>query len=100
MRGRESSGPEGRDDPTHLCPLTATDENAPPQPANASAEDAHWVEIARDSMVLVVAQDTFCSHSPTDVRSCIRRRSSALMAFSFATIRFFAVFRQTMKALR
>jgi hypothetical protein len=42
--------------PPHLCPLTATDENAPPQPANASAKDAQLGRVTRNGMVLVVAQ--------------------------------------------
>src|SRR5271157_2106100 len=42
--------------PPHLCPLTATYENAPPQPANASAEDAQLSRVTRNRMVLVVAQ--------------------------------------------
>jgi len=42
--------------PPHLCPLAATDENAPPQPANAPAEDAQLGRVTRNGMVLVVAQ--------------------------------------------
>jgi hypothetical protein len=42
--------------PPHLGPLTATYENAPPQPANASAEDAQLGRVTRNGMVLVVAQ--------------------------------------------
>ena len=42
--------------PPHLSPLTATYENAPPQPANASAEDAQLGRVTRNGVVLVVAQ--------------------------------------------
>ena len=42
--------------PPHLRALTATDQNAPPQPANATPEDAQLSRVTRNSMVLVVAQ--------------------------------------------
>ena len=42
--------------PPHLCALTATDQNAPPQPANATPEDAQLSRVTGNSMVLVVAQ--------------------------------------------
>jgi hypothetical protein len=37
--------------PPHLCPLTATYENAPPQPANASAEDAQLGRVTWNGIV-------------------------------------------------
>ena len=42
--------------PAHLCALTATDQDAPPQPANATLKDAQLSRVTRNSMVLVVAQ--------------------------------------------
>jgi hypothetical protein len=45
--------------PAHSGALTATDEDTPPQPANASAENAQLSRVARNSVVLVVAQHSF-----------------------------------------
>jgi hypothetical protein len=42
--------------PPHLCTLTATYEYSSPQPANATSKDAQLCRVARNSMVLVVAQ--------------------------------------------
>ena len=42
--------------PAHSRALTATDENAPPQPTNAATENAQLSRVARNGMVLVVAQ--------------------------------------------
>ena len=42
--------------PPHLCALTATDQDAPPQPANATLKDAQLSRVPRNGMVLVVAQ--------------------------------------------
>jgi len=42
--------------PSHLCALTATDQNAPPQPANATLKDAQLNRVPRNCMVLVVTQ--------------------------------------------
>jgi len=42
--------------PSHLCALAATDKHAPPQPANTTAKDAQLSRVARNGMVLVVAQ--------------------------------------------
>ena len=42
--------------PLHLCTLTATYEYSSPQPANATSKDAQLCRVARNSMVLVVAQ--------------------------------------------
>ena len=46
----------GETSPSHLCALTATDKDAPPQPANATLKDAQLSRVPRNSMVLVVAQ--------------------------------------------
>ena len=46
----------GETSPSHLCALAATDEDAPPQPANATLEDAQLSRVPRNGMVLVVAQ--------------------------------------------
>ena len=42
--------------PPHLGTLTATYEYSSPQPANATSKDAQLCRVARNSMVLVVAQ--------------------------------------------
>src|SRR5208282_4785613 len=42
--------------PPHLCALTATDQDAPPQPANATLKDAQLSRVPRNGMVLVVAE--------------------------------------------
>lgn len=42
--------------PTYLAALTATNENAPPQPASAPPEDAQLSRVPGNSMVLVIAQ--------------------------------------------
>jgi len=42
--------------PPHLCALTATDQDAPPQPANATLKDAQLSRVPRNGMILVVAQ--------------------------------------------
>src|SRR6266853_2674831 len=42
--------------PAHSRALTATDEDAPPQPTNAATENAQLSRVARNGMVLVVAQ--------------------------------------------
>ena len=42
--------------PAHSRALTATDEDAPPQPTNATTENAQLSRVARNVMVLVVAQ--------------------------------------------
>ena len=42
--------------PSHRCALTATDQDAPPQPANATLKDAQLRRVPWNSMVLVVAQ--------------------------------------------
>src|SRR5258708_16533402 len=42
--------------PSHLGALTAADENAPPQPADATTKDAQLSRVARNGMVLVVSQ--------------------------------------------
>jgi hypothetical protein len=44
---------------THPGALTATDEDTPPQLANASAENAQLSRVSRNSVVLVVAQHSF-----------------------------------------
>jgi hypothetical protein len=41
--------------PSHLCALTATNENTPPHPTYATAKDAQLRRVTRNSMVLVVA---------------------------------------------
>ena len=46
----------GKTIPSHLCALTATDQDAPPQPANATLKDAQLSRVTRNSVVLVVAQ--------------------------------------------
>src|SRR5215470_19781040 len=46
----------GETTPAHSGPLTATDENAPPQPADATTEYAQLRRVARNRMILVVAQ--------------------------------------------
>jgi hypothetical protein len=45
--------------PAHPGALTATDEDTPPQPPNASAENTQLSRVARNSVVLVVAQHSF-----------------------------------------
>jgi hypothetical protein len=42
--------------PAHLCTLAATDKDAPPVPANATAKDAQLSRVTRNGMVLVVSQ--------------------------------------------
>lgn len=42
--------------PAHLRALTATDKNAPPQPADATTENVQLCRVARNGMVLVEAQ--------------------------------------------
>src|SRR5215467_3493245 len=42
--------------PSHLSPLTATHQNGPPQPANATSEDAQLCRVTRNGVVLVIAQ--------------------------------------------
>ena len=56
LRESTASTEGERRSPPHLCPLTATYENAPPQPANASAEDAQLGRVTWNGVVLVVAQ--------------------------------------------
>src|SRR5438552_14499140 len=46
----------GKTIPSHLCALTATDQNAPPQPANATLKDAQLSRVPRNGMVLVITQ--------------------------------------------
>src|SRR5215470_15709325 len=46
----------GETTPSHLGALTATNENAPPQPADATTEDAQLRRVARNRMILVEAQ--------------------------------------------
>src|SRR5262249_32523064 len=54
---RNPSGQErGETIPAHLCALTATNEDAPPQPSNATLEDAQLCRVTRNGVVLVVAQ--------------------------------------------
>jgi hypothetical protein len=56
------------------------------------------IEVARNSVVLVITQSDLSEPSTTNaVGSCFRRINSALIACSSATIRFFAVLRQTIK---
>jgi len=85
--------------PPVVCTLTAAYECLIPQPVDALPEGAQLPGISGHRVVLVVAVDDLPkSHAPTSLgRACIRRRSSTLMALSFATIRFFAVIRQTVK---
>jgi hypothetical protein len=40
--------------PSHLCALTATDQDVPPQPANATLKDAQLSRVPRNGTVLVV----------------------------------------------
>jgi hypothetical protein len=42
--------------PLHLGALTATDQNAPPQPANTTHEDTQPTGITGNGMILVVPQ--------------------------------------------
>lgn len=49
--------------PPHLCALAPADENAPPQPVDASLEDAQLSRVPRDSMVLVITQHNFLEPS-------------------------------------
>jgi hypothetical protein len=46
----------GEASPSHLGALAATDEDAPPQPANTTTKDAQLSRVTRNGMVLVVAQ--------------------------------------------
>jgi len=46
----------GETTPSHSGALTATDENAPPQPADATTENAQLRRVTRNGMVLVEAQ--------------------------------------------
>jgi len=46
----------GETSPSHLSALAAADQNAPPQPTNAPGKGAQLSRVARNSMVLVVAQ--------------------------------------------
>src|SRR6516162_9577304 len=46
----------GETRPSHLSALAAADQNAPPQPTNAPGKGAQLSRVARNSMVLVVAQ--------------------------------------------
>ena len=60
MQSAGLGNPPGQDwgetSPSHLCALAATDEDAPPQPANATLKDAQLSRVSRNGMVLVVAQ--------------------------------------------
>jgi hypothetical protein len=42
--------------PAHLCALAASDQNAPPEPANAATKDAQLSRVTRNGVVSVVAQ--------------------------------------------
>ena len=42
--------------PSHLGALAATDQNTPPQSANATPEDAQLTDVPGHSMVLVITQ--------------------------------------------
>ncbi len=42
--------------PAHLCTLAASDQNAPPEPANAATKDAQLSRVTRNGVVSVVAQ--------------------------------------------
>ena len=46
----------GKSLPPHLCSLAATDENAPPEPVNATLKDAQLSRVPGDGMVLVITQ--------------------------------------------
>ena len=46
----------GKSFPPHLCSLTASDENTPPQPVNTSLKDAQLSRVAGHSVVLVITQ--------------------------------------------
>ncbi len=58
--------------PSHLRALTAADENAPPQPADATTKDAQLSRVARNGMVLVVspAQPFEARHRPRSYDAC------------------------------
>ena len=47
---------EGETIPAHLCALTAADEDAPPQPSNATLENAQLSRVTGNSVVLVISQ--------------------------------------------
>jgi hypothetical protein len=49
----------GETSPSHLCALAAANKDVPPQPANATSKDAQPSRVARNSMVMVVAQYNF-----------------------------------------
>ena len=63
MQSAGLGNPPGQDwgetSPSHLCALAATNKDAPPQPANATLEDAQLSRVTRNGMVLVVAQHNF-----------------------------------------
>ena len=63
--------------PLLLGALAATNQNGMPQPIDASLEEAQLIDVARDSMVLVVAGD----HTPkpyTDLTGAIMLTASEL----------------------
>jgi len=86
--------------PSHLCALAATDKDAPPQPTNATAKDAQLSRVARNGMVLVVAQHN-SSKPCTDLgrTMMLPALKLGLDGFELRDHSLFAVIRQTMKAL-
>ena len=60
MQNAGLGNPPGQDGgeatPSHFGALTAADENVPPQPTDATTENAQLRRVARNSMVLVEAQ--------------------------------------------
>jgi hypothetical protein len=58
-RGIPSLQEWGKSLPPHLGLLTATDQNAPPQPIDTPLKDAQLSRVAGHSVVLVVAQHNF-----------------------------------------
>src|SRR5713101_5981264 len=47
---------EGKTIPAHVSALAASDQNAPPEPANAATKDALLTRVTRNGVVSVVAQ--------------------------------------------
>jgi hypothetical protein len=63
----------GKTIPSHVCALSATDKDAPPQPANATTKDAKLSRVTRNGMLLAVSQHNF-PESCTDLGRTIMLR--------------------------